>query len=190
MQHSSIEATTNIHTQKRGLKRPRSLGNGAAQNQNARLRPVGTPPQQPIPNPPDGAIYGVMALSPAITPAPTPPRLPPPPGTPVFARMDPADPKWHPARISLSHHTNSPHDALTGSTHTVNWEPLESLTFSDDIPHCQIHAMIDPITQPNNRGALMTDPELKHLEGIGGARWGRSRVGLQKRERIWAPRVT
>lgn len=120
MRLSSIEANTNIHVQKRGLKRPRGPDKDTAQNQNARLRPIGTPPQQPTPNPPDGATYDATALSPAITPALTPPRLSPPPGTPVFARMDPADPKWHPARISLSHHTNSPQGALAGRTYTVN----------------------------------------------------------------------
>ena len=154
--HSSTEDATNAHTQKRGLKRPRSFGAGTTQNQNTRMRPVGTPPRQPNQTPSDDATYDVTALSPAITPAPTPPRFPLPPGTPVFAQMDPIDPKWYPARISLSRHTGNPQDALTGRTYTVNWEPLGSLTFSDDIPLCQVRAMVDPIIQPDNHNTLMS----------------------------------
>ena len=154
--HSSTEEATNAHTQKRGLKRPRGFGASTTQNQNARMRPVGTPPRQPNQTPSDDVTYDVTALSPDIVPAPAPPRLPLPPGTPVFARMDPTDPKWYPARISLLHHTDSPGDAPTGHTYTVNWEPLDSLTFSDDIPHCQVRAMVDPIIQPDDRNTLMS----------------------------------
>ena len=156
VRQSSATDNTNTHAQKRGLKRPRGPDVSAVQKQNSRLRPVGTPPQQPARNPQDDVTYDVTALGPTITPALMPPHSPPPPGTPVFARMDPADPTWYPARISLSHHTNSPLDALTGRTYTVNWEPLESLLFSDDIPHHQIRAMVDPIIPPDNSNAQLS----------------------------------
>ena len=156
VRQSSATDNTNTHAQKRGLKRPRGPDVSAVQKQNSRLRPVGTPPQQPTQNPQDDVTYDVTALGPTITPALMPPHSPPPPGTPVFARMDPADPTWYPARISLSHHTNSPLDALTGRTYTVNWEPLESLLFSDDIPHHQIRAMVDPIIPPDNSNAQLS----------------------------------
>ena len=149
-QGSFVETNTNNRAQTRNLKRPRSPNAGDAQNPTTHGHPFGTPPQQQTQNPPDDVIYDVTALGPTITPALTPPTLLPPSGTPVFARIDPDDPTWYPARISLSHHTNAPHVTLTERTYTVNWEPLETLTYSDNIPLHQIRTMVDPLIRSND----------------------------------------
>ena len=61
VRQSSATDNTNTHAQKRGLKRPRGPDVSAVQKQNSRLRPVGTPPQQPAQNPQDDVTYDVIS---------------------------------------------------------------------------------------------------------------------------------
>ena len=151
----TIRPNKNNLTQKRTSKRPRSPEHGDSQRKSTRQGRVGTPPQQPAQNQQHAATYDATTLGPSITPALAPPDTPLPPGTPVFARLDPKDPKWCPARISLSNHTNHLCNATAERTCTVKWEPLESLTYSDNIPHDRVRTTIDPLPLPSiNHRAL------------------------------------